>query len=135
MPYLNWTDALSVNVVEIDTQHKRLVALINRLYDAIMAHNASEIISSIIREMAEYAAVHFATEEQYMDLYGYPEKSLHKSMHRTFIAKTQNFEKQLEVEKIALSLEVVRYLRDWIAHHIAVADKAYTAFFNSKGLY
>jgi hemerythrin len=37
MPIIEWADALSVNVKEIDDQHKRLIDLINNLHDAMQA--------------------------------------------------------------------------------------------------
>ena len=34
--FISWNDKISVGIQEIDEQHKRLVALINNLYDAMV---------------------------------------------------------------------------------------------------
>jgi hemerythrin len=34
MAYLNWTPDLSVGIDRIDQQHKKIVALLNELYEA-----------------------------------------------------------------------------------------------------
>ncbi len=35
MPYIEWNSNISVNVADIDTQHKKLVNLINTLHEAM----------------------------------------------------------------------------------------------------
>ncbi|MGC8720293.1 MAG: hemerythrin domain-containing protein, partial [Thermodesulforhabdaceae bacterium] len=62
MPLIRWDESLSVGIAEIDDQHKRLVNMINELYDAMLQKKGKAVLSQIIKEMAEYAAVHFATE-------------------------------------------------------------------------
>lgn len=39
MAYLEWQEKYSVNVREIDEQHKNLVAMINDLYEGMLANN------------------------------------------------------------------------------------------------
>ena len=44
MAMITWSDNLSVNVGEIDMQHKKLVVMINELYDAMKIGKGKETV-------------------------------------------------------------------------------------------
>ena len=67
MALLQWSDALSVGVVEIDRQHQKLVTMINDLNDAMRAGKGKDALGKTIAELIAYAATHFKTEEKYFD--------------------------------------------------------------------
>jgi len=50
MSYLKWSDKYSLNVAEIDEQHKKLVGLVNEMYDAMHAGKGRDIIGTVIAE-------------------------------------------------------------------------------------
>jgi len=131
---IEWSDGLSVNVQEIDGEHKRLVKTINELNQAMRERKGKEALGGIVSTLADYAVTHFATEEMYFDKYLYPQREGHKTEHRAFVAKVSDFQKEYESGKIALSVEVMNFLSGWLADHIIGSDKKYSSFLNERGV-
>jgi hemerythrin len=134
MALIQWNDGLSVNIVEIDQQHRKLVEMINNLNDAMRQGKGKESLSKIINGLITYAGTHFRTEEKYFDQFGYPDTGKHKQEHKGFTQKVAAFKKDFEGGKRTLSTEVMMFLSDWLQDHIKVVDKKYGPFLNAKGL-
>ena len=134
MALIQWSPALSVNVVEIDRQHQKLVAMINDLNDAMRAGKGKEVLGKTIAELLTYTATHFQFEEKYFAQYGYPDTAAHKKEHVDFAQKVTDFKKGFDGGTLGLSMQVMSFLSDWLQKHIQGSDKKYSAFFNSKGL-
>ncbi|MHB8790636.1 MAG: bacteriohemerythrin [Desulfobulbaceae bacterium] len=134
MALIQWNDSLSVKVAEIDRQHQKLIALINELNEAMSQGQGRSVVGKIISGLVDYTLTHFKTEEQYFVAYGYPETTSHKKEHAAFVAKVSEFRDEFEKGRLALSIDVMNYLSDWLRHHIKGVDKQYTSFFNEKGL-
>lgn len=134
MELIQWTDDLSVNITEIDDQHKRLIALIGELNDA--AHNdmSPDVLKNIFKSLTLYTITHFSTEEQYFDQYDYPEKEPHKEEHLNFVDTIADFKDAFEKGKAEISDDMMEFLSDWLRDHIMGTDQKYSAFFIEKGL-
>ena len=134
MALIQWDSSFSVNVTEIDKQHQKLVALMNDLNDAMKQGKGKDILAKIIGELFNYAGNHFATEEKYFDKFGYPAAASHKLEHTNFVKKVSEFKNGFDGGQLALSIEVMNFLKDWLKTHIKGIDKEYGPFFNEKGL-
>lgn len=134
MALITWSDAYSVNVAEIDQQHKKLVAMINDLNDAMKQGKGKDLLGGIVNDLIRYTATHFKTEESYFDRFGYPEADSHKEAHAAFVQKVSEFKAGFETKKLSLTIEVMRFLSDWLTGHIQGTDRKYGPFFNANGL-
>jgi hemerythrin len=134
MPLIEWTNALSVSVSEIDDQHQKLIAIINELYDSMRAGKGKEILSEILHRLKQYTQTHFGFEEQKMERFGYVDIAAHKREHAAFVAKVVEFSKAFNEGKVALTGELLNFLRDWLQTHIKGTDKKYSATFNQNGM-
>lgn len=134
MPLINWEEGLSVKVSEIDSQHKKLIELINKLHDAMKERKASEVLSVVIDELVDYAISHFQIEEKYFDKFGYIKATAHKKEHKDFVNKVASFKNDFSKGKAMLSMEIMEFLKGWLINHIKKIDMAYSDFFIEKGL-
>jgi len=134
MALINWDESLSVNIIEIDSQHKQLVAMLNNLHEAMLEGKSREVLGKIIISLFGYAREHFATEEKYFERYQYPEAEPHKKEHALFVQKVNKFKEDFEQGRIGLSIEVMDFLSQWLKQHIKQVDKRFGPFLKSKGL-
>lgn len=134
MAFLSWNESLSVKIVSIDDQHKKLIELINKFYEQVSHRSNDENISILIKGMKEYTQMHFNTEEQYMKKFNYPDYLNHKKEHDFFISKVADVEEKFNKGKVILSYEITSFLKEWIKNHIQGSDKKYTDFFVKNGV-
>jgi hemerythrin len=134
MAYIAWKDEFSVNVKEIDDQHRMLVDMINSLHEALMANRARDVQRLTVDKMIDYAANHFDTEEKYMKQFKFFSYREHKAEHDLFTAKALELQGRMNMTGFVLTLEILNFLKDWLQHHILKIDKGYTRHFNENGL-
>ena len=131
---ITWEDTFSINVSEIDEQHKKLVRLINGLLAEISQGQRKAIIDKTLGEIFKYAAAAFKTEEHYFEEFGYPETTAHKKAHTYFVATLAAFKADFGAVRAEITIAVTNVLRDWLKDHIEVTDKKYGSFFKRNGL-
>ncbi|MCX7984839.1 MAG: bacteriohemerythrin [Bacteroidetes bacterium] len=134
MPLIQWTSDLSVNVSKFDTQHKRLIDLINELHDAMKVGKGNQILHKILEDMMQYTKTHFADEEALMKQYNYPGYTIQKIQHDKFVQELQDLQRKLLSNTTTLTMEVMNFLKQWLTNHIQKTDKAYAPFFESKNV-
>ena len=134
MPLIEWNDRLSVNVEEIDNQHRQIVKFINDLDAAMKQGKGGDALSDIVEGLKNYAVSHFATEEQYFEQFAYPRTFAHRQEHAIFTSKVAAFKKNLENGDRLMSIEVLIFMSKWLVNHITGSDKDYSKLFNDKGL-
>ncbi len=143
MVWIEWSQEYSVNIKQIDEQHKKLINVINKLYDGLSGNSmesflspANEIVNNAIAELADYTRYHFSREEELMRSNDYPDYLTHKSKHDDFVLKITEFQDSYrEGHILVLAIEIIRFLRDWLINHILTIDKQYTSFLNQRGVY
>jgi hemerythrin len=134
MALFSWSDKYSVNVREIDDQHKKLVGMLCTLNDSMRQGKGKEALSPILRDLIQYTKTHFAAEERIMKAHGYPDYATHKAKHDKMAQKVAEVYKDYQDGKTAMSLEVMSFLQNWVEKHIMGTDKLYGPFLNSKGV-
>ncbi|MTJ93544.1 MAG: bacteriohemerythrin [Desulfovibrio sp.] len=132
---ISWTDDLSVGVGIIDEQHKGLVDLINELNAAMRQRRSDSVLVGVLERLKQYTVKHFATEEELFDKFGYPDTASHKKAHHDLVEKVLAFEAELRSGRAKVTMEIMRFLKDWLVGHIMGTDKRYGPFLNSKGVH
>ena len=134
MEIINWRDEFSVGVAEMDRQHQKLLAMINRLISEQKVLTNPQTIGDLLTAMTDYADDHFRAEEYLMAEYDYERKSEQEVAHRAFIEKTRSFSAAADIGPNILSEALLDYLSTWLIRHILTEDMQYKPFFLSKGL-
>ena len=134
MPLLSWSNEYSVNFAEFDGHHKKLFVMINDLDDAMQQGKGKEVLGGILKKLVDYAASHFAAEQKVMQQHAYPEYEDHKGKHDKMTEKVLSLQKEYNMGKASLTIEVSKFLTDWLNKHIKETDKKYSAYLNSKGV-
>lgn len=125
MAFLEWKPEFSVGVVEFDMQHRQLVSLINRLHDAMLQGAPAASLRPILRELVNYTKHHFDREELAMRTAGYPGYAAHRQQHEQLADQVFEFAQRFESGRVALSIELMNFLKEWLTKHILGSDKAY----------
>lgn len=134
MELIPWNDSLSLHIEAIDVQHKKWVAMLNSLHEAMGMGKGQEVLKKLMKEVVDYTLVHFANEEKYMKDLGYPEFAGHKAVHDKMTLKVQDIKSRFESGQIMISMELMTVLKDWLTNHILNNDKKYAPFFQQKGV-
>ena len=134
MALIDWTPGLNLGVEEIDNQHRKLVAMINALNDAMRQGKGNAILGKIIDGLIAYTGAHFKTEEKYFAQVDYPGRLEHVGEHNAFVKKVSDFRAGFAKGKLGLSIEVIQFLSDWLKEHIQGSDRKYVAHFKAAGL-
>jgi len=134
MAFAEWTNDYSVNVAEIDDQHKKLFAMIDEYYQALGRKEQTEALAELLEGLAQYAATHFHNEEVYFDKFGYQHAEAHKQAHADLVARVTDIAARARQGVAVLNMELATFLRDWLNEHIKGLDTQYSQCFNDNGL-
>lgn len=135
MPLMTWTEKMSVGVAVLDNDHKKLVAMVNELFDGIQAGKGKDILGKVLDGLITYTVEHFRREEQFFAQTGYADAASHKEAHESLAKQVVAVQQKFKSGATAtLSLEVMNFLKNWLINHIQGSDKKYGPWLNGKGI-
>lgn len=132
-PLIVWDESFSVNVGEIDHQHKKLIAFINDLNEAMLAGRGKAATEKVLEELINYTADHFKFEEDMFAKHSYDETAAHVREHKAFVETALKMQEDFHNGKPVL-VELMKILKSWLMNHILVVDMKYKPFFNERGV-
>ena len=134
MPLLQWKEKHSVGIAEIDAQHQRMFAIMNELNDAMATEKAKDILEGILDRLVNYTATHFVTEERLMNEHGFAGHDSHQRVHEQLTAKVRALQSDYRQGRVAMSIDVMHFLMEWLDQHILGTDMEYRDFLTSRGV-
>jgi len=136
MALMTWTDRLSVGVRVLDDDHKRLVGMLNELYDAMQAGHGKETLGRTLDGLIEYTKLHFAREETLFRQTGYPGATAHKQEHDALTRQVIEVQQKYAAGAASsLSVGVLTFLKNWLVQHSQGSDQKYRPHLNDKGIH
>lgn len=130
MDFITWKSDYSVGNETLDNQHKRIIKLINELYNAYVKKIEFTDSDRMISELSEYTVNHFGEEERLFEQYGYELAEEHKKEHETFVKTLNELIAQNQKSPKILSLKLTSFLQKWLINHILEEDKKYAPMFD-----
>lgn len=123
MSLIQWGVDFYTGLPEVDDQHRRLVALANRLSET--PRSDPEVLSQTFEELKAYVLEHFSTEEKSMvEAHIDPEHiRYHKNAHALFAAKVTAMWEAYRQGADDTFAEVLSFLKTWILQHILHTDR------------
>jgi hemerythrin-like metal-binding protein len=134
MALLSWTNEYSVGIPSIDKQHHKLFDMINQLHDSMKSGLGGKLVPIILNNLISYTRDHFADEEKSMRQAEYSNYASHKAEHGKLTAEVVRLVKEMEAGDMAMSVEILDFLRKWLQHHILTTDKKYIAQMLAAGI-
>lgn len=123
---LKWQKGYNVGVKEIDSQHKAFFKIIAKLseiqFPGIRQTDKVTQLDKMLDKLQDYAQLHFRTEEQLMDRYGYPMINDQKKEHEIITAE---LDRQIKAIKCSngSTAKLVYFLVQWFIKHTVYSDK------------
>jgi len=135
MPVIEWVEALSVHVDELDEQHRGIVEVINDLHDALLHSKITELDiarTKALDVMEERVTSHFATEEAFMAQIGYPGLDDHREKHHAFLKLLRRHKSDLRDGVMLLNSELMKTLGNWFIDHELGEDQKFSSFYSDR---
>ena len=123
MSFLIWQDDLNTGIEVIDSQHRRIVEMINHLHTM---HSGTQrmVVGEVIDELVDYTLSHFAFEEALMEDAGYTFCHAHKRVHEVFTKRVAEYRMRFSAGEDVTD-ELKNMLSRWLFNHIRSDDRAY----------
>jgi hemerythrin-like metal-binding protein len=132
--FVQWSPEYSVDVAAFDDHHRRLFALVDRLYQAMRGGVTGADLKSVFDDLVSYTQYHFTAEETAFERFSYPGCETQKAQHRELVAGIERLRADMDAGKQMVAVEVMEFLRDWLTRHIKGCDRLYAEFFRDKDL-
>jgi len=131
---LTWNHATTVGVRAMDDQHGILMDTMNELRLAAVRGSGREQVSEVLDRLIEFTRMHFWSEEQLMEQYGFPGLAEHRGEHQRMLAQIlQSSHRVQHGEKMQMR-PLLGFLRDSYAEHIEGMDQEYGPWLNKQGV-
>lgn len=135
MSLMHWNDNYSVGVGSIDADHKKLVGMVNELFDGVKDGKGVGAVGQILDGLIAYTVEHFDREERYFAQTGYPDTAAHKAQHEDLKKQVLEIQAKFRAGNSAVTMETMSFLKDWLINHIQGSDKKYGSHLNSHGVH
>ena len=126
-------DTLVTGNEMIDSQHKELIAKINKLLDSIETSSDKLVAIKTLDYLADYTEFHFTAEEKLQEEINYPGIKEHKKEHDSLRAVVKDLYNMLEEEEgpsNAFVESVKENVIEWLYRHIKGFDRSVAEYKN-----
>jgi hemerythrin len=122
-----WREQMSVGIKAIDSDHRKLIAIINEFEDVIRAKIDEPRLNEIAKRLYEYARFHFQREERIQAHSNYSDLEDHKRQHELLLKQLQGFIRKVFIDRsvtvdASTADELSGFLKGWLVNHVIQVD-------------
>ena len=129
---IKWNKRYEVGNLEIDSEHKVFVKLIQKIICAVNKRKKRSYIERLINEIYKYADFHFYSEETVMTEISYPDMTVHRKEHQELLLELRHMISVIGDNKYPRPMnEFIKFLIDWFFNHTVNVDKKLSDYLNS----
>lgn len=132
MSIIRWQNSLSIGNEMIDSEHRRLIRLINAVFRTSQREDKRKQFVHFLSMLKEYSVVHFFNEESYMRDIKYDGIDNHIESHSMLKRNLSMLQKDVFYGKNVETKAVPKFLMDWIVGHVLNEDMKIRDFLNQK---
>lgn len=126
MDAFKWNKSFVTGLDSVDSQHKKLVNILNKLGSYTINNNLTfKQVSILLKELIEYSVYHFNDEQEIMSQFKVDSRhtSEHIRIHNSFITEIENLTSSIREDSKQEYDELFDYLMHWLAYHILGIDQ------------
>jgi hemerythrin len=120
-----FTEDCKIGIQEIDDEHAKLFQLLNQTMEMVKkGENSYAAAKKLLAQLKEYALIHFAHEESYMERIHDRELERQKKEHALFREKIDSYqiEELSEQDGERVMEELLTFTAKWLYRHIIGSD-------------
>ncbi len=122
MDKFEWSSQYNVGVEEIDSDHRKLLSILNMSIESVNHPNTAEIeLTDIVKKITAYTQKHFQREETLMEVCEYPHIINHKAAHARLTDHVVKLTEDIDKGKLTAE-ELAQFLISWLIEHISEVD-------------
>ena len=126
MGLIKWQENYAVGNGKLDQQHQLLFDYINELYDAMSKGAGKSTAVGLVQKLHEYTTIHFKEEEALLKRANSPLLKEQQAEHAIFLDKVSELEKKISSgHDLSISVDLLRFLKNWLSDHILEKDHRY----------
>lgn len=125
---ITWNEGYSVDIPELDNQHKILISILNRLYNSYLNKSHDKDIVPLLDELKDYTKYHFESEERLFREKNYPMAQEHIKAHESFKEELLTIIESYNDLSLVLTMKTMTLLQRWLTNHILKEDKKYVGY-------
>ena len=122
MSLLEWKSEFSVGIESMDFEHRKMIGMINEIYDELMHHRDAESIDQFLGDIHATISAHFALEERMMRNAGYREYEAHKDDHEELLDQIRDMMDEFRADSESGFGILKENLANWFEAHFGSFD-------------
>ena len=122
MTLLTWKPEYAVGVESVDFEHKKMIELINEIYEEMKLRRDADSIEQFLGDVHFAISAHFALEERLMRDSAFAEYEAHKGDHEELLDQIRDLMDRFVADPDEGFDLLKEHLSDWFENHFATFD-------------